>query len=324
MKKIRRILAAVICVAVVSAMTACGNSGTGNSSDKVYKVGICQLTQHVALDAATQGFRDCLTDKLGDKVVFNEQNASGENTVCTTIIDSLIADKSDLILANATAALQAAVAGTTEIPILGTSITDYADALAIDDWKGTTGINVSGTSDLAPLADQAAMVKELFPDKNKVGLLYCSSEPNSKYQVEVVNDELTKLGYECKYFSFTDSTDIQSVVEGAVNECEVIYIPTDNTAADSTGIIDNVCRPAGIPIIASEAGICTGCGVATLSISYYDLGYRTGEMAYEILVNGADVSTMAIQYAPEVAKKYNKEICEDLGITIPDGYEAIE
>ncbi len=335
MKRTKRILAALLCLAAVFAMTACGtssssssgNSGTndpGDGKDKVYKIGICQLAPHPALDAATKGFRECLEEKLGkDKVKFNEQNAAGDAPTCTTIIDSLIADNSDLILANATAALQAAQSGTKDIPILGTSITDYASALDIKDWKGTTGINVSGTSDLAPLAEQAAIIKELFPDAKKVGLIYCSAEPNSKYQVDIVNDELKKLGYECKYFSFTDSNDIQSVTESAVNDCDVIYIPTDNTAANSTGVIDNVCRQAGVPVVAGEEGMCRGCGVATLSIDYYDIGYKAGEMAYDILVNGADVSKMEIQYAAEAVKKYNKEICEDLKITVPEGYEAI-
>lgn len=334
MKRTKRILAVLLCFAAVFAMTACGSSSStknsggnepgGSNPDKVYKIGICQLAPHPALDAATKGFRECLEEKLGkDKVKFNEQNAAGDAPTCTTIIDSLIADNSDLILANATAALQAAQSGTKDIPILGTSITDYASALDISDWTGTTGINVSGTSDLAPLADQAAIIKELFPDAKKVGLIYCSAEPNSKYQVDIVNDELTKLGYECKYFSFTDSNDIQSVTEGAVGESDVIYIPTDNTAANSTGIIDNVCRPAGVPVVTGEEGMCRGCGVATLSINYYDIGYKAGEMAYDILVSGADISKMEIQYAAKAVKKYNKEICDELKITIPEGYEAI-
>lgn len=334
MKRTKRILAVLLCFAAVFAMTACGSSSStknsggnepgGSNPDKVYKIGICQLAPHPALDAATKGFRECLEEKLGkDKVKFNEQNAAGDAPTCTTIIDSLIADNSDLILANATAALQAAQSGTKDIPILGTSITDYASALDISDWTGTTGINVSGTSDLAPLAEQAAIIKELFPDAKKVGLIYCSAEANSKYQVDIVNDELTKLGYECKYFSFTDSNDIQSVTEGAVGESDVIYIPTDNTAANSTGVIDNVCRPAGVPVVTGEEGMCRGCGVATLSIDYYDIGYKAGEMAYDILVNGADVSKMEIQYAAKAVKKYNKEICDELKITIPEGYEAI-
>ena len=293
------------------------------AGDEVYNIGICQLVQHDALDAATKGFQDALTEKLGDKVVFDYQNASGDSATCATIANQFVSADVDLILANATAPLQASAAATNEIPILGTSITDYATALEIDDWTGVTGVNISGTSDLAPLSEQAAMLNELFPDAANVGLLYCSAEPNSAYQVGIVKEALEGMGYTCKEYTFADSNDISAVVTTAAAESDVIYIPTDNTAASATEVINNVCLPAGVPIIAGEEGICKGCGVATLSIDYYDLGYKTGEMAYEILVNGADVSSMPIEFAPQVTKKYNAAICEELNITIPDGYEAI-
>ncbi len=288
------------------------------------EIGICQLVQHPALDAATQGFKDALTEKLGDDVTFDEQNASGDAVNCATIINTFVSNSVDLILANATPALQAAVAATADIPVLGTSITEYGVALGIDDFNGVTGINVSGTSDLAPLNEQAAMVKELFPEAKKVGLLYCSAEANSIYQVKVVGEELVKLGYETEEFAFTDSNDVASVTQSAVDSCEVIYIPTDNTAAAYTETIANVVIPANIPVIAGEEGICAGCGVATLTISYYDIGYKTGEMAYEILANGADISAMPIEYAPQFTKKYNAENVDALGIEIPEGYVAIE
>ena len=288
------------------------------------EIGICQLVQHPALDAATQGFKDALTEKLGDDVTFDEQNASGDAVNCATIINTFVSNSVDLILANATPALQAAVAATADIPVLGTSITEYGVALGIDDFNGVTGINVSGTSDLAPLNEQAAMVKELFPEAKKVGLLYCSAEANSIYQVKVVGEELVKLGYETEEFAFTDSNDVASVTQSAVDSCEVIYIPTDNTAAAYTDTIANVVIPANIPVIAGEEGICAGCGVATLTISYYDIGYKTGEMAYEILANGADISAMPIEYAPQFTKKYNAENVDALGIEIPEGYVAIE
>lgn len=230
----------------------------------------------------------------------------------------------DLILANATASLQAAVAGTNEIPILGTSITEYGVALELDDFDGTVGGNVSGTSDLAPLDEQAAMLKELFPDAENVGLLYCSAEANSQYQVDTVKTELEELGYSCEYYAFSDSNDLSSVVTTASSECDVIYIPTDNTAASNVEIINNICQPAGVPIIAGEEGICAGCGVATLSISYYDIGRTTGEMAAKILTGEADISEMPIEYAPTFVKKYNADLCEALGVEIPEGYEAIE
>ena len=293
------------------------------SAEGTYTVGICQLVQHVALDSATQGFRDALTEKLGDAVTFDVQNASGDSNICSTIVNTFVSNDVDLIMANATPALQAAVAATGDIPILGTSVTDYATALEMDDWTGASGINVSGTSDLAPLKQQAEMLKELFPDAKTVGLLYCSAEPNSKYQGDVISGCLAELGYECTVFAFADSNDVASVTQAACDHCDVIYIPTDNTAASCTEAIRNVVEPAGIPVIAGEEGICRGCGVATLSISYYDLGYATGEMAYEVLVNGADVSVMDVRFAPNVTKEYNAEMCALLGIEIPEDYIAI-
>ena len=289
-----------------------------------YTVGVSQLVQHVALDAATQGFQDALTEKLGDAVKFDVQNASGDSNTCSTIVNTFISNGVDLIMANATPALQAAVAATGDIPILGTSVTDYATALDIDDWKGHTGMNVSGTSDLAPLKEQAEMLQELFPEAKKVGLLYCSAEPNSKYQVEVIKGYLEEMGYECTEFTFADSNDVASVTQNAADNSDVLYIPTDNTAASCTEAIRNVLEPAGVPAVVGEEGLAVGCGVAALTISYYDLGYATGEMAYEILVNGADVSTMDVRFAPKVTKKYNAELCEVFGVQVPEDYVAIE
>ena len=293
------------------------------SADETYTVGIVQLVQHPALDAATQGFRDALTAKLGDKVIFDEQNASNDIPACATIANGFVAGGVDLIMANATPALQAAVGATADIPILGTSISHYGTALDMtDNWQGFTGINVSGTSDLAPLDGQAAMIKELFPEAKTVALLFCSAEANSIYQVGVIKEELAKLGLETKEFAFTDSNDVAALTEQAT-ECDVIYIPTDNTAASYTETIANVVLPAGKPVVAGEEGICAGCGVATLTINYYDIGFKTGEMAFEILVNGADVSTMNIEFAPQFTKKYNAANCQELGIAFPEGYEAI-
>ena len=313
MKKLLAILVvAVLCLG----MTAI--------AEATYTVGVCQLVQHPALDAATQGFQDALNEKLSGAVSFDVQNASGDSNTCSTIVNGFVSDNMNLIMANATPALQAAVAATGDIPILGTSVTDYATALDIDDWTGATGINVSGTSDLAPLDQQANMLHELFPDARVVGLLYCSAEPNSKYQVDVITGYLTELGYETVEYTFADSNDVASVTQSACDGSDVIYIPTDNTAASCTEAIRNVVEPAAKPVIAGEEGICKGCGVATLSISYYDLGYATGEMAYEVLVNGADVATLNIAFAPNVTKEYNAELCELLGVTVPEGYTAIQ
>ena len=348
----KRILAVLMAALMLLALTACGdkasdtpdagndnsagdtagdtaadntsddNGGT-DSTAKTYTVGICQLVQHDALDAATKGFRDALTDLLGDAVKFDEQNASNDSANCAVIVNGFVSSNYDLIMANATPALQAAVTATNEIPILGTSVTDYGTALDISDWTGVSGMNVSGTSDLAPLDGQADMVKELFPDAKTVGILYCSGEPNSAYQVKTITPMLEALGYTVTAYSFADSNDVTTVTTTACSENDVLYIPTDNTAASCTEAINNVALNAGVPIIAGEEGIASGCGVATLSISYYDLGYATGKMAYEILVNGADVSTMEVQFAPQFTKKYNADNCEKLNITIPDDYVAI-
>lgn len=298
---------------------------TAAADGKVYNIGICQLVQHEALDAATQGFKDALVEKLGEgSVKFDEQNASGDSANCATIVNGFVSNGVDLILANATAPLQAAAQATADIPVLGTSITDYATALDISDWTGTVGNNISGTSDLAPLDQQAAMIQELFPDAKSVGLLYCSAEPNSVYQCDVIEGYLTEEGYTVARYAFTDTNDVTSVAQTAADNSDVIYIPTDNTAASNTEAIANVVIPAKVPVVAGEEGICSGCGVATLSISYYDLGYATGEMAAKILADGADVSTMPVEFAPNVTKKYNAANCEALGITVPDDYTAIE
>ena len=322
----KKLLAVLVAGAMALAASACGSGEAedpAESTGETYTIGICQLVEHEALDAATQGFQDALTDEFGDAVTFDVQNAQNDSNTCSTIINGFVSSGVDMILANATPALQAAAAGTSDIPILGTSVTEYGVALEIDDFNGTVGGNISGTSDLAPLDQQAAMVKEWFPDAKKVGLLYCSAEANSQYQVDVVKVELETLGYECQLYAFSDSNDLSAVCTTAAGECDVIYVPTDNTVASNTGIIDNICRPAGIPVVAGEEGICAGCGVATLSISYYDLGYTTGQMAVKILKGEADIAEMPIEYT-DVTKKYNKAICEELDLTVPEGYEAIE
>ncbi|MBQ9767201.1 MAG: ABC transporter substrate-binding protein [Lachnospiraceae bacterium] len=317
--KLKKILAlALACTTVVA-----GFAGCGEKEDKVYNIGICQLVQHTALDAATQGFQDALTEKLGDKVSFDLQNAAGDSITCGTIVNKFVSDKVDLIMANATASLQSAFAATADIPIVATSITDYATALDIDDWTGKTGVNVTGTCDLAPLNEQAAMIKELFPDAKKVGILYCATEANSKYQAVEIAKYLTDLGIESEEFTCSDSNDVAMVTSAACEASDVIYIPTDNMMASSTGIVDGVAGPAGVPIVAGEAGICKGCGVATLSIDYYSIGYAAGEQAYEILVNGADPAEMEIGYASELTKQYIAERCSALGVEVPSDYEAV-
>ena len=293
-------------------------------AEETYTVGICQLVQHEALDAATKGFCDALTDALGDKVTFIEQNASNDIPTCATICSGLVADDVDLILANATPALQAAATATDTIPVLGTAVTEYGVALDIENFDGTVGGNISGTSDLAPLDQQAAMLLELLPEAKTVGILYCSAEANSVYQAQVVQSCLEEAGVEVKIYTFADSNDVSTVTATACDECDALYIPTDNTAASCAEAINNVAEPAGVPIVAGEEGICKGCGIATLSINYYDLGYTTGQMAVKILTGESDISEMPIEYFPNPVKKYNPTLCESLGITVPEDYVAIE
>lgn len=313
MKKLLTILLATICLFAICACNS-GSNPTGSN----LKVGVVQTTQHPALDAATQGFVDALKENGITDV--DVQNASGESTNCSTIVGNFVADGVDLIMANATPALQAASAATDTIPVLGTSITVYDVVLG-----GSVPKNVSGTTDLAPLDEQASMIKELFPEAKKVGILFCSAEANSQYQVDKISEFLKEDGIETVNYVFNDSNDITAITEKAVSDkVDVIYVPTDNTAAANTEAIANVVLPAGVPVFAGEEGVCTGCGVATLTISYYDIGFKTGEMAADILLNGADISTMEVESAPQFVKKFNKTNAEKLGITIPEDYVAIE
>lgn len=359
MKKTAKLLSLILCIALVlTTFAACSGAKEGKDTTtagdttvadkadettagdkdtelvtkkiedgKVYNIGICQLVQHPALDAATEGFQKRLTELMGkDHVKFNLQNASGENNACATIVNQFVASKVDLIMANATAALQAAQSATGTIPIVGTSITDYASALDIkpEDWTGKTGTNIAGTSDLAPLQRQAEMFDEILPDAKTIGIFYCSSEANSKFQADNVQSYLEAAGKTVKTYTFADSNDIQSVVTKAVGECDALYVPTDNTAADNTELINNIAEPAGKPIIAGEEGICSGCGVATLSISYEALGEKTAELAYDILVNGKNPGDMDIAYSDGLTKKYDADRCKALNITVPKEYVAIE
>ena len=328
MKIIKKLLSFSIASMLVLSLISCGsktqetaNAGSGN---KKYKVGVCQLVQHEALDRATQGFIDVLKKEFGNDIEIVNDNASGDVANCSTIVNKFVSNKVDLIMANATPALQAAASATNTIPILGTSITDYGSALEIANFNGIVGTNVSGTSDLAPLDEQAKMVAEWAPNAKTCGIIYCSSEANSEYQVSEVSKFLKELNIEPKRFSFTDSNDIASVVTRAADEVDVLYAPTDNTVASNTETIANIIIPKNKILIAGEKGLAEGCGVATLSIDYYDLGTKTGEMAVEILKGEKEISKMPVAYAPKFEKLYNKDIVATLGLDVKSGYVAIE
>ena len=352
-KGIRKMLSAIACAALaMGCLAGCGsntNSSVANTTtesaaestptaaaetasdstaadDKVYQIGICQLVQHDALDRATQGFEDALVKLLGENhVAFNVQNAQGDSQTCATIANQFVNGGVDLIMANATAALQACSNATSTIPVVGTSVTSFAAALDIElDANGCTGINVTGTNDLAPLDHQAQIIADLFPDVKQVGILYCSAEVNSVYQAEHIAAYLDDLNIKHKDFSFSDSNDLQAVTNNCVSECDVIYVPTDNVVSSNQSIIDAVARPAGVPIICGEESQCTGCGLASLSIDFYDIGYRAGEQAYDILVNGKNPAEMPVEDPQSLTRIYNPQIASDLGITLGDDYQAIE
>lgn len=331
MRKTKLILSLLLTTSMVIGLTACAGKSTSEStsseasnSKKVYHIGICQLVEHEALDAATEGFKEELTQKLGkDHVVFDLQNAQGEQTNCATITNGFVSNNVDLIMANATASLQAAASATNKIPIVATSITDYKTALNMKDWSGTTKTNITGTSDLAPIDQQEAMIKELIPTVKKVGIIYCSAEPNSIYQAHQMESYLKKDNIDFKEYTAADSNEIQSVTTKAVSECDVLYVPTDNVMAANIDIVKNISVPAKVPMIAGEEGICQG-GLATLSISYKDIGKKTADMAYDILVNKKDPGTMPIAFASKTTKEYNEAIAKELGITIPSDYVKLK
>lgn len=290
----------------------------------VYKIGICQQLEHQALDSATEGFKAALTEKLGeDKVEFDYQNAQGEQTNCASIATKFVNSDVDLIMANATIALQACAAATADIPIVGTSVTDYV-AAGVADSSDAPGRNVTGTSDLAPIEKQIELLLELVPNPKKAGILYCSAEANSVFQADMAEEALKAQNVPVERYTVADSNDIQQVVTKMADTCDVIYIPTDNTIANNMEGVKNITVPAGIPVICGEENMCAVGGLATLSISYYNLGYNTGLMAYEILINGKQPAEMPIEYADEVTIKYNADVAAELGMKMPEDMTVIE
>jgi len=339
----KKILAVLLAMLMLVSMAACAPAGAGEETqgqiqgaadnettgdtaqtgDK-FVIGICQFMPHPALDMATEGFIAAVEEGLGkENVTFETQNAAGEASNCSTIVNGLVSSNVDLIMANATPAVAAAYNATETIPILGTSVTEYGVALGIENFSGTVGSNVSGTSDLADLEKQAQMVIDWCPDAKNVGLLFCSAEANSKYQIEEVQRVLESKGLTCEQFGFADVNELSAVAQRACDYADVIYIPTDNTCATYTETIANVVIPANVPVVCGESNTCAGCGVATLSIDYYDLGYTTGKMAAKILKGEADIASMPVEFAPKVTKMYNEANCAALGVNIPGDYQPI-
>lgn len=296
-------------------------TASASAAAEPYRVGICQILTHEAVAQAAQGFMDALDEALGKgNVVYDLQDAAGDTSICSLIINDFVAEEVDLIMANGTPALQAAAAATADIPILGSSITEYGVALGIENFTGLVGGNVSGASDLAPLDKQAEMIAELFPEARTVGLLYCSAEANSLYQVETVKAHLEAMGLSAIPYPFLDSNEMAAVVQTACDHADVLYIPTDNTVAANATIVDNLCQPMGIPVITGDTGTCAIAGAAVIGISYYDLGVVTGQMAAQVLTGEKNISEMPIAYVDKVTHQYNPLICEALGITPPNDY----
>lgn len=326
----KKILAAILVLAVVLTLAACGSTPAKSEPSapqekaQSFRVGILQQLEHPALDAATEGFKKALTDRLGDRVSFDFVSAQNDINNCTTIANKFVSDKVDLIMANATSALQAAASATGEIPIVGVSITDYESAGVLKGNPNAPGGNVTGASDLAPLDLQAKLLVEVVPEAKTVGIVYCSSEANSVYQAETIKAHFEELGLQVKNFTVADSNEIQPVVTAAVEEVDALYIPTDNTMADNMELVKNITLNAKIPVISGEENACKNGGLVTISISYFDMGYKAGELAADILEGKAEPATSPIVYCTEVQRKFNPEVKEALGIELPADILPIE
>ena len=306
-KMISMILAIAMLLSVCCAFTACGGD------DGSYTVGICQLMVHDALDQATQGFIDALSAEMeaaGKTVKFDTQVA-GDSNLCATVINTFTAKKVDLIMANATPALLAAANATTSIPVLGTSVTDYNDTFA-----GNIPANVSGTSDAVPFAEQAQMMIDTLNlvAGDKVGVLYCTNESNSLIQYEAVKALFEAAGIVVEAYTFSETTELQALVNSMAANVKAVYIPSDNTVAQNDTIVGTICTEQNVPVYTSYGG--TVC-YASLSIDYYQLGYETGLMAAQILLGGKAPSDIAIAtLTPSVS--YNEDLCAKLGIEVPN------
>lgn len=296
-----------------------GSEGSGSSSSdsgKTYKIGVLQLTEHQALDSANEGFVDAIDDG-GLSYDIDQENAQNDQTACQTIASKLVNDGNDLILAIATPAAQAVAGATTEIPIVGTAITDFAESGLVES-NDEPGTNVTGTSDLTPVKEQMDLLTQLFPDATKVGILYCSAESNSDIQATMAEEAAADHDLETERYTVSSSNEIQQVVESMVGQVDVIYAPTDNTIAAGMTTVSMVATENDLPIICGEENMVKNGGLASYSINYYDLGYKAGNMALEILVDGKDPAEMPIEYldADECTLVVNTEVADELGVDL--------
>lgn len=318
--KCKKFFAAAAACLMVAGFAACGNEPTPvNPGEKVFQIGIVQLAEHPAMDEATRGFKEFLTEKLGDKVQFNVQNAQGEQTNCTTIVNQFVSSKVDLIMANATNAVKAAREATSDIPVVGTSVTDYVSCGLVASNEAP-GANVTGASDMNPVNVQVQLMKTLCPEVKTVGIVINSGEENSAIQAEEAKTAFEAEGFAVKIYSVADTNEIQTVVTAACNEVDAFYEPTDNLIAANVPTMSNITTAAGKPVICGEGGMCESGFLATYAISYYELGRAAGEQAFNILVNGADPATTPIFFfdVSNLSLVINEENAAELGITIPE------
>lgn len=327
MKDMKKGMAIILAgIMVVASLTACGSSTTETKADssatttsedgKTYKIGVLQLVEHAALDASNDGFVAALNDS-GISYEIDQQNAQNDQTACQTIAEKLVNDRNDLILTIATPAAQAVAGVTTDIPIIGTAITDFAASGLVESNEAPGG-NVTGSSDLTPVAAQISLLQKVCPDAKTVGILYCSAESNSDIQVAMAKDACKEAGLDYVEFAVASSNEIQSVVESAVGKVDVLYAPTDNTIAAGMATVSMVANDNNLPVIAGEEGMVNAGGLCTYSIDYYELGYLAGQMAVRILTEGADPATMPIEYYPEEKCTFigNEDTAKTLGIDI--------
>ena len=335
----KRTLSAVLALILALMLAACsgGNTETADATEAgggteqtgaaaadgeiQYKIGVSQLAEHPALDASYEGFVAALADAGyvdGENITIDYNNAQGDPATCTTIAEKLVNGQCDLILAIATAAAQSAASATSEIPILGTAITDFEVAGLVND-RDAPGGNVSGGSDMNPIEEQIDLLTQILPDAKTVAVMYCSSEDNSIVQAGLAEEALEARGIEWVEYTVSDSTMIQSVAESMIGKVDAVYIPTDNLLAEGMAAVSMVTNDNNLPCIVGEAGMVENGGLATYGLDYYDLGYMTGQMAVQVL-EGADISTMPVGHIPveECTLTVNTTVAEQLGITIPE------
>ena len=338
----KKLLAAGLALTMSLSLTAC-MGGTANSSsaassgsesssssaaassgsDGVYNIGICQQMQHVSLDEATQGFEDALTELLGEEnVKFDYQNAGGEQANCTSIVSKFVTDNVDLIMANATTAVQCAKEATTEIPVVGTSVTDYVSTGIVDSAENP-GSNVTGYSDLSDANNHVELIQQLLPEAQTVAILYSTGEENSRIQAESAAAAFEAAGLTAESYTANDSNDISSVVTEACTQADVIYVPTDNLMAANMELVKNVALNQKVPVVSCFTADENDGALLSISISYYTMGYLAGEMAYEILVNGADPASMPIgvMSVEDMDITINQSVADELSITIPESMQ---